>query len=609
MAKPLYSPGETEPTGFAFRRLLPLLRPHRAALAAAGVLLVLSAAIGLAFPLVVRYLMDAAFVERNLAQLGRIALGLMALFAVQGVLNFGEVYLLASTGERVVANLRTSLFSHLIGLEPGFFTERTSGELTSRLASDCSTIQGVLSHQIAELLRQVLYLAGALILLTLLHWQLMVTTLAVAPLVVLIAFGFGRYLRARSTAVQDGIAEAQSVAEEALGQIPVVQSFVREDLERARYAKKIRAALRQAILRAVARAAFFGILTFVGFGAIVVVLWQGGRMVVTAEITAGQLVSFLLYAFQVAAAVTALASLWSSYQEARGAAHRVFELLDVQPGIRDPDSPVPLPSGEPGEIRLEDVSFRYGAEEPWALHEVGVTIDPGEIVALVGPSGAGKTTFAALIPRFWDPTHGRVQLYGIDVRECALADLRARIGMVPQEPHLFAGTLRENIAYGKPEAPDERIHEAARAAHALEFIDRLPAGMETQVGERGVKLSGGQRQRIAIARVILKAPDILILDEATSSLDSESEQLVEEAMETVMKNRTTIIIAHRLRTVQRADRLLVLDRGSLVEVGTHAELIRADGLYARLHRGQLLELDGAGRGPSPRPPVRAGSAA
>jgi subfamily B ATP-binding cassette protein MsbA len=415
----------------------------------------------------------------------------------------------------------------MLTLEPGFFGDRPSGELTSRLAADCAMLQTVLSHQMPELLRQLLYLFGGLTLLTLLHWQLTLTTLTVAPAVVLLAFTFGRYLRRRSTVVQDRIADAQASAEEALVQIPIVQSFVREGLEGDRYSERIGAALAAALRRAFARGLLFGALTFVAFAGIVVVLWQGGRLVVTAQITAGQLVSFLLYAFQVAAAITALASLWGAYQEAQGAARRVFELLDTEPGIGDPERPRGVVGGREGEIVLEGVWFRYGADEPWALREIDARLRPGEVVALVGPSGAGKSTLAALLPRFWDVTRGTVRVHGVDVREQRLSDLRGSIGIVPQEYPLFAGTVAENIGYGRSDADLKEIRAAARAAQAEEFILRLPEEYATRVGERGVRLSGGQRQRIAIARVVLKAPRILILDEATSSLDSESERLVE----------------------------------------------------------------------------------
>lgn len=573
---------------FAVRKLAPRLRPHVRALLGAGVCLVASAAIGLSFPLVVRYLMDAAFITRNLDNVNTIALVLLGLFFVQGALNFGQVYLLGATGERVVAGLRVDLFSHLLTLSPGFYTERSSGELTSRLASDVSMLQTMMTHQIAEMLRQLLYLIGGLSLLAFLHPRLMVTTVAVAPVVVLVGFLFGRYLHRRSVDVQDRIAAANASAEEALTQIPIVQSFVRENTERKRYGRDISSALDAALRRALARAIFFGVITFVTFAGIVAVLWEGGRLVLASEITGGELVSFLLYAVTVAAAITALAAVWSGYKEAQGAAQRVFELMEIRPDVEDPAQPVELNHETAGEIAFEGVWFRYGVDEPWVLSEIDLHIRSGERVALVGPSGGGKSTLAALVPRFWDPTRGRITLHGTDLRRFRLHDLRAAIGIVPQEPMLFAGTVAENIAYGRAEATDEEVLEAARGAYAHDFILALADGYDTMVGERGVRLSGGQRQRIAIARILLKAPEILILDEATSSLDTESERLVEEALDVAMRGRTTIIIAHRLRTVQRADRLLVLEDGSILEEGRHEELLERDGLYAQLYRGQLL---------------------
>ncbi|MCL7967778.1 MAG: ABC transporter transmembrane domain-containing protein [marine benthic group bacterium] len=572
------------------RRLIPRLQPHRYALAAAAVALVASAAIGLAFPLVVRYLMDAAFEVRDPEMLNRVAIFLIGLFGIQAVLNFVQVFLLGATAERVVAGLRTDLYSHLLTLSPGFFTNRNSGELTARLASDCSTLGTVLSHQVAEFFRQVLFLFGGLALLAVLHSRLMLTTVTVAPIVVLSAYAFGQILRKQSTKVQDRLAQANAAAEEALTQIPVVQSFVREGWEEQRYGSRIQSALREAVGRSLVRGVFFGLVTFIAFGGVAVVLWEGGRLVLAQEITAGELVSFLLYAVTVAAAITALASLWSGYQEAMGAAQRVFDLMDTEPEIMEPRHSEALPpASDPGGLAFHDVWFRYGQEEPWILRGLSVEVRPGEAVALVGPSGAGKTTIASLVPRFWDPTQGHITLRGTDLRRIPLIELRTAVGILPQDPLLFADTVAANIAYGKPEATTEEIERAARLAHAHEFIERLAEGYDSQVGERGSRLSGGQRQRIAIARIFLKEPEILILDEATSSLDTESEQLVEQALESAMRGRTTLIIAHRLRTVQRADRVLVVDGGEILEQGRHAELASADGLYARLYRGQLLD--------------------
>jgi subfamily B ATP-binding cassette protein MsbA len=347
-----------------------------------------------------------------------------------------------------------------------------------------------------------------------------------------------------------------------------------------------------AIRRARIRGTFFGILTFCGFGGVVAVLWQGGRQVLAGNLTAGALVSFLLYALYVAGAVGSLASLFGAYQEAVGAARRVFDLLETVSSVKDPARPLRLPRPLRGEIVMDKVAFHYNPALPEVLQSVSLKIAAGEVVALVGPSGAGKTTIASLLPRFWDVTSGRIMFDGIDVRDLSLAELRGAIGIVPQEPTLFSGTIRENIAYAGigedgSRPGEEAIRAAARAAHAVEFIERLPDGFDTRVGERGVKLSGGQRQRIAIARVFLKNPALVILDEATSSLDSESERLVERAMEDLLRARSTLIIAHRLSTVLRADRLVVIDRGLIVEEGRHQELLASEGVYSRLYRGQF----------------------
>jgi len=558
-------------------------------LALATLTLVLSALIGLVFPMVVRYLLDAAFVDRNRGVLDRIAIGLVLLFSIQALLNYAQTYLLSAVGERVVAGLREELFARLLTMPPGFFAERRTGELTSRLTTDIGLLQGVLSHQIAEFSRQMLALVGGIILLTLMQPKLTLTAIGVVPLVVGSALFFGRRLRRMTTAVQDKVADATASAEEAFSQIRTVQSFVQEPAERQRYGERIRESVRSALQRAQIRGVFFGVLTFSTFVGIVIVLRQGGLLVLEGQLTPGELVQFLLYTITIAAAVGALASFFSSYQEAVGAAQRVFEILETQPAISDPISPTELPSALQGRITFDSLSFRYTREPgaAWTLENIDLTCAPGEVVALVGPSGAGKTTLVSLLPRFWDPDRGRVLLDGIDIRSLRLTDLRRTIAIVPQDPALFSGTIRENIAYARPGASLGDIETAARAAHAHEFIERLPEGYQTVVGERGIKLSGGQRQRVAIARAILKDPVILILDEATSSLDTESEQLIEDAMAKLLVGRTTLIIAHRLSTVRRADRLLVLDRGRIVEEGTHSELLELGGLYARLYQRQF----------------------
>ncbi|HMI58231.1 MAG TPA: ABC transporter transmembrane domain-containing protein [Gemmatimonadaceae bacterium] len=566
------------------------LKPHKTALAFGALALLVSSAIGLAFPLVVRELLDAAFVKSDGALLNKLALVLVAIFAVQGLLSFVQVWLITSVAERVIAKLRSQLFAHLVRLSPGFFADQRTGELTSRLSTDLTLLQSVMTYQSTELMRQLVYLIGGIAMLTITHPQLTVTTLAVVPVVVGAAFIFGRAMNKASTVVQDRVADAMGTADEAFSQIRIVQSFTREASESARYDAQLGDVVDAAIYRALVRGVFFGVITFVGFAGVAAVLWQGGRLVLQHVLTGGALVEFLFYAFFVAAAVGALGQLFGAYQEAIGAARRVFDLLGTKPTIADPTAPLALPKPVRGDLRVTGVTFRYASELPDVLHDVSFSIAPGEVVALVGPSGAGKTTIASLIPRFWDVQHGSVALDGIDVRALSLSDLRGAIGIVPQEPALFSGTVRDNIAYARADATDAEVEGAARAAHAMEFIERLPDRMNTRVGERGVKLSGGQRQRIALARVFLKNPALVILDEATSSLDSESEQLVEQAMEELLRGRSTLIIAHRLSTVRRADRVIVLEGGVIVEEGSHDELIASGGLYARLHRAAGLSL-------------------
>lgn len=593
MTTPLSTPVEPKArrpvSPVPLKALLPRIRPYAGRLFLCAICLLVAAAVGLAFPQIVRHLLDAAFQQRDRALLDRIAVGLVLAFALQGLMNFVQVFLLTSTAERVVAKLREDVFAHLVRLSPGFYTERRTGELTSRLSADLAVLQSLMGTWVSELSRQTLFLVGGVILLTLTHPRLTATTLAVVPVVVGSAFFFGRRLRRASTGVQDRVAEAMGMADEAFSQIRTVQSFVREAEETRRYRGLLSGVVAAAIARARTRAMLFGIVGFVAFGGVVAVLWQGGRLVLEGALTPGALVSFLLYAITVAAAVGALASLFGSYQEALGAAQRVFELLSATPTVAEAPHPTPLPRPVRGALALQHVRFRYAPELPEALLDVSFTIAPGEVVALVGPSGAGKTTAASLIPRFWDVTGGCITLDGVDIRQLSFAELRGAIGLVPQEPALFSGTIRENIAYARPDATEDEVLAAARAAHAIEFIERLPAKLETRVGERGVKLSGGQRQRIALARVFLKNPAVVVLDEATSSLDNESERLVEEAMEELLRGRSTLIIAHRLRTVRRADRVLVLDHGRVVEEGSHEELSVADGVYGRLYRAELRD--------------------
>lgn len=475
------------PPPTALKRLLPLIRPYRWHLAVASLALVLGAGLGLSFPMVMGWLLDTAFARGGRATLDRIALWLLALVLVQSVLNYAQAYLLAATGERAVAGLRRDLFGHLLEQPPGFFADRRTGELTSRLTTDIGLLQGTVSHQIAEFSRQLLSLVGAVILLFYTQPRLTLTALAVVPVAVVTAFILGRRLRRMSTGVQDRVAESTAVAEEAFSQIRTVQSFVQENAERARFADRVRAVVDAALVRARVRGVFFGALTFASFAAAVVVLWQGGILVTEGRLSAGKLFTFLVYTLTIAGSVGALATFFSNYQESVGAAERVFQLLEHPSPIADPPVPLSLPPHVEGRIAYEGVTFRYSGDpsHPPVLDQVTLRLEPGEIVALVGPSGAGKTTLVSLLPRFWDVTAGSIQLDGRDIRSLRLADLRRVIGLVPQEPALFSGTIRENIAYSRPGAFLDDVVAAARAAHAEEFIERLPERYDTVVGEHG----------------------------------------------------------------------------------------------------------------------------
>ncbi len=546
-----------------------------------------SAALGLVFPRIMGTLVDTALQEDDASTLNRIALLLLAVFLVQALFNFVRIYALALVGEGVVADLRTAVFDRIVRLPVPFFDGRKTGEITSRLTSDVAVVQSTVSTSVAQALFQAISMIGGIVLLVLLSPSLSLAVLTFLPVVIIGGAFFGRKLRRISTKFQDQVAKANAFADEAIASIRVIKWFTAEDPAARQYDRDIRSSYDIAIRRARWRAVFVPFITFVSFATLALVLWVGGRLVLSGDLTAGELVTFLLYTLIVAGAIGAFTGLYSQLQEALGASKRIFELLDEPPELADVEDPEVL-GAIAGRVTFEDVSFTYPNREIEVLSGIDLEAAPGEVVALVGPSGAGKSTLVQLIPRFYDPTAGRVLVDGVDVREQALRPLRRVMASVPQEVQLFSGTITENLHIAQPDATDVEIVDACRAANAHDFITAFPDGYDTVVGERGIRLSGGQRQRVAIARALLADPRILILDEATSSLDAESEALVQEALERLMRGRTTLVIAHRLSTVRAADRLVVLDAGSIVEQGTHDELVAAGGLYSRLVERQLM---------------------
>jgi ATP-binding cassette subfamily B protein len=571
------------------RALAPFLRPYRAMVWAALAALVVTAMLSLALPLAVRRVVDGFAVE-DLALMDAYfgaALGVAGLLALGTALRF---YLVTRLGERVVFDIRKAVYAKVIGMSPGFYERIMTGEVLSRLTTDTTVVLSVIGSSVSIALRNVLTLAGGLALLFVTSPKLTATVLIGVPLVIAPILALGRRLRALSRESQDKIAEGSAQASETLLAAQTVQAYTHEDASRARYAGIAEAGFDAARRRILARSVLTAIVIFLVFASVVGVLWMGARDVRSGDMTPGELVQFVIYAVIVAGSAAALSEIWGELLRAAGATERIVELLALADDIHDPAVPVPLPARVRGAVAFENVTFRYPSRpETAALSELNLTVRPGETVALVGPSGAGKTTIFQLLLRFFDPDAGRITLDGIDLRDLARSDLRRQLALVPQEPVIFAATARENIRFGRPGASDAEIEAAARAAAADGFLRRLPQGYDTYVGERGVMLSGGQRQRIAIARAILRDAPILLLDEATSALDAESERAVQAAVERLAEGRTTLIIAHRLATVKRADRILVFEEGRIVAEGAHGALVAEGGLYARLARLQFTD--------------------
>ncbi len=565
------------------RALVPFIRPYSGTLVLAIVSLLLASGAFLLTPIAVRYVIDFGFSSEDAANVDRYFIYLLGVVILLGVAGAARAYFLTWLGERVVADLRDAVFRHTIRMDPSFFEVTKIGEVMSRLTADTTLIQSISGVGLSIILRSSIQFFGALILLGLTNLKLMGYILVLFPAVLVPVLIIGRWVRRLSRDSQDRIADASGLATETLTAAQTVQAFTAEDMESRRFGDLIRISFETAVRRVKARA-FFSMTAITGmFSALILVLWIGARAVLAGEMSGGELGQFVLYALFVAMSAAALSETWGEVQRAAGAMERLLELLAAEPQIKAPENPVPFPDHREGRIRFEEVTFSYPSRpSTLALDNLVLEIKPGEKVAFVGPSGAGKSTAFQLIMRFYDPQKGRIVIDGVDVAMADPVDVRGRIGVVPQETVIFGASARDNIRFGRPGASVDEIEAAAKAAAADEFIRELPEGYDTFLGERGTRLSGGQKQRIAIARAILKDAPILLLDEATSSLDAESERLVQEALEFLEKDRTTIVIAHRLATVLEADRIVVMDQGRIVDIGRHKELVARDPLYARL---------------------------
>ena len=570
------------------RMLVPFLKPYRARIAGALLALAVAAGAVLTIGMGLRKLIDHGFSADNPGVLDSALLWLGVMIVLLAIGTFGRYFLVTWIGERVVADLRRAVYARVLQFSPAFFETRPTGEVLSRLSADAEVIQTVIDSAASVAMRNFLLVIGGLTLMAFSSPQLMGATALAIPVVIAPIVIFGRRVRKLSRENQDRIALVAGHVEESVNAIRIVQAFTQENADLDRFSGRLETAFATAVRRIRARAFLTATVILLVFGAVGLVLWTGGHMVLDGEMSAGELSAFVFYAVVTAGGVGALSEVWGDLQRAAGATERLAGLLAEEPAIQAPAAPVTLPLPVKGALTFSHVGFVYPARpEQSALSDVSFAIQPGETVALVGPSGAGKTTVFQLLLRFYDPTSGSIQLDGVDIARLTPQQLRGQFGFVPQEPAIFSATVAENIRFGRPDATDQEVRDAAEAAAALGFIEAMPDGFNADLGQKGVRLSGGQRQRIAIARAVLRDPPILLLDEATSALDSESEAAVQGALERLQKNRTTLVIAHRFATVQNADRILVLDGGRIVASGDHQTLLAEGGLYARLAQMQF----------------------
>jgi ATP-binding cassette, subfamily B, bacterial len=568
--------------------LVPYVARYRGRAVLAFIALTVAAVTTLLVPVAARRMIDFGFSPEGIAMINSYFSVMIGVVAVLAGASASRFYLVMTIGERIVADLRRDVFAHLVSLSPAFFDSARSGELISRLTADTTQIKSAVGASVSTALRNVMLFSGATAMMVITSPRLSGFVLLAIPLIVLPLVAFGRWVRRLSRTAQDTLADATAYASELVGAIRTVQAYTSERLAEARFGGEVEQAYEAARSSTRARAVLTAIIIFIVFTSVVVILWVGSHDVLTGTISMGRLGQFVLYTAFAAAALGALSEVWGDVSAASGAAERLFEILRVKSQIAVPASPRALPVPARGDVSLEDVSFAYPTRpDALAVDGVSLSVRAGEKVAIVGPSGAGKSTLFHLLLRFYDPANGVISFDGVPIRAADPREVRSRIALVPQDSVVFATTARENIRFGRPDADDAEVERAAELAHATEFIRRLPGGFEAQLGERGVTLSGGQRQRIAIARAILRDAPLLLLDEATSSLDAESETLVQTALEELMFHRTTLVIAHRLATVLSCDRIMVMDKGCIVEQGTHASLVAANGLYARLARLQF----------------------
>jgi ATP-binding cassette subfamily B protein len=569
-------------------RLWPFVRPHRGLAVGWLVFLAISSSATLVLPIAVRHMIDQGFGNSSLATINATFLGLFGVALVLAFATAARYYCIALLGERSLASLRSDLYAHVIRLDVGFFERSRVGELISRLGTDTEVIQALIGSGISVALRSAVMLLGATAMMVFTSPRLAGLTALVIPAVMLPILVFGRRVQKLSRASQDRLADAAAIANETLNAAPAVKAYAREDIESARYGGAIARALATARSRIGMRSILTATVIVLFFGAIALVLWAGARDVLAGTLDVGVLTQFVIYAFLAAGSLAGLSEVWGDVLRAAGAMERIGELFEERADITSPAQPTLLPRPMEGALRFEHIQFHYPSRpDAPALHDFNLSIRPGETVALVGPSGAGKSTVFALLLRFYDPQTGRIMLDGIDLRALALPELRGAIALVPQETVIFGGSAADNIRFGRQDADDEEVRDAARAAEANDFIMAMSKGYSEELGERGVRLSGGQRQRIAIARAILRDAPLLLLDEATSALDAQSEAAIQHALERLEKGRTTLVIAHRLATVQRADRIVVMDGGRIVAQGTHQSLLAEGGLYAELARLQF----------------------